>query len=155
MFEGLRTFRDTRGLFYNPGQSWLTIDLAEIDSNRELNRRIKDKSSRVLFASLDTDISDDDRRHTWFILWQRMSMAFATIPLAIIGALLGWRLRKGGFVSGFSSALSFLLLVYFPLFFLCDNLEEVNTLSPLVAAWLPAALLLPVVVFMLRRHRTH
>ena len=153
MFEGLRTFRDTRGLFYNPGQTWLTIDLAEINSNRELNRQIKDKPSRELFASLDTDISDDDRSHTWFILWQRMSMAFAAIPLAIIGALLGWRLRKGGFVSGFSSALLFLLLVYFPLFFLCDNLEEVNALSPLVAAWLPAVLLLPVVVFMLRRHR--
>ena len=153
MFEGLRTFVDTRGLFYNPGQSWLTIDLAAINSNRELNRKIKDKSSRELFASLDTDISGDDSSHTWFILWQRMSMAFAAIPLSIIGALLGWRLRKGGFVSGFSSALLFLLLVYFPLFFVCDNLEEVNALSPLLAAWLPVALLLPVVAFMLRRHK--
>lgn len=155
MFEGLRTFRDTRGLFYNPGQTWLTINLAEINSNRELSRGIKDKSSRELFALLDTDISNDDRDHTWFILWQRMSMAFATIPLALIGALIGWRLRKGGFVSGFASALSFLLLVYFPLFFLCDNLEEIDTLSPFVAAWLPAFLLIPVVLFMLRRHRVH
>jgi lipopolysaccharide export system permease protein len=154
MFEGLRTFRDTRGLFYNPGQTWLSINLAEINSNRELGRRIKDKSSRELFATLDGELSDADRDHTWFTIWQRMAMAFATIPLAVIGALLGWRLRRGGFVASFSSALSFLLLVYYPLFFLCDNLREGNMLSPVVAAWLPALLLIPIAVFMLRRHRT-
>jgi lipopolysaccharide export LptBFGC system permease protein LptF len=141
-------------LFYNPGQTWLSIDLAEINSNRKLSRRIKDQSSRDLFASLSTTLNKDDRDHTWFILWQRMSMAFATIPLALIGAMLGWRLRKGGFVASFSSALSFLLLVYYPLFFLCDNLEEVDALSPFIAAWLPAVLLVPIVVLMLRHHRT-
>lgn len=155
MFEGLRTFRDTRGLFYNPGQTWLTIDLAEINSNRELGKRTKDKSSRELFASLDGDLPNDERDHIWFIIWQRMSMSFATIPLAFVGALLGWRLRKGGFVSGFASALSFLLLVYYPLFFLCDNLEEIKALPPIVAAWLPALLLIPVVALMLRKHRVH
>ena len=153
MFEGLRTFRDTRGLFYSPGQTWLTIDLAEINSNRELNRRTKDKSSRELFASVSGNLSKDVRDHTYFIIWQRMAMAFATVPLAVIGALLGWRLRRGGFVASFSSALSFLLLVYYPMFFLCDNLEEIDALPPVVAAWLPVIILIPIAWLMLRRHK--
>ena len=159
-FEGMRTFRDARGLFYNPGQTWLTIDLAEINPSPEFHKtlslgRIKDKSSHELFSSLETDISAEDRSHTWFILWQRMSMAFAAIPLSLIGALLGLRLRNGSFASGFALALSFLLLVYFPLFLMCDNLEEIDVLSPLVAAWLPDFVLLLVVALMLRRHHIH
>jgi lipopolysaccharide export system permease protein len=159
-FEGIRTFRDTRGLLYNPGQTWLTIDLSEINPSPEFHNtislgRIKDKPSSELFSSLDTDISEEDRSHTWYILWQRMAMSFAAIPLSLIGALLGWRLRNGSFASGFALALLFLLLVYFPLFLMCDNLEEINILSPLVAAWLPNLVLLLVVVLMSRRHRIH
>ena len=101
--------------------------------------------------SIREDLEQNNRDHIFFILWQRMSMAFATLPLSLIGAMLGWRLRKGGFVASFSIALSFLLLVYYPLFFVCDNLEEIDALSPFLAAWIPSLALLPVFFLLYRR----
>lgn len=151
MFEGLRTFRDTRGLFYNPGQTWLKLDLSDLQSSRVLATRTKDLASSTLMANFLEEPNKDEQDHILFILWQRMSMAFATLPLSLIGAMLGWRLRRGGFVASFSIALSFLLIIYYPLFFVCDNLEEIDALSPFLAAWLPSIALIPISFLLYRR----
>ncbi|MHC4380151.1 MAG: LptF/LptG family permease [Planctomycetota bacterium] len=144
-FDGLRTFRDTRGLFSNPEKTWLTFDLDEIQDAHGGEVRAKDLTSSSIRAALaDGSIAPERRAHYRFIYWQRWSMCLATLPLAFVGALLGWRLRKGGFLAGFAAALILLLFVYYPVFYLCDNFEEKGSLGPLTAAFLPLATLVPI-----------
>ena len=144
-FDGLRTFRDTRGLFSNPEKTWLVFNLEEIQKSRVDEVRAKElPSSRILEVLADGSIAPERRSHFRFIYWQRWAMCFATLPLAFIGALLGWRLRKGGFLAGFAASLMLLLFVYYPVFFLCDNFEENGSLNIYVAAWLPSLVLFPI-----------
>jgi len=89
--------------------------------------------------------------HFRFIYWQRWAMCLASFPLAFVGALLGWRLRKGGFMAAFAASLGLLLFLYYPVFYLCDSFEEKGTLSPLVAAWLPPLVLVPVGAWLFTR----
>lgn len=155
-FDGLRTFRDTRGLFSNPGRTWLRFDLGDMHQQQGDRVRAKDMPSSVLLAALKrSDLDPDVRDHYRFIFWQRWSMALSSLPLAFVGALLGWRLRRGGFLAAFAATLALLLLLYFPVFFLCDNLEEMDALSPLAAAWLPLFSLVPVAaILMYKESRT-
>ncbi len=143
-FEGLRTFRDTRGLFSNPEKTWLRFNMDEIQRVQNLKPRAKDMTSSALKTALaGGQLKPRQDQHYRFIYWQRLSMCLATLPLSLIGALLGWRLRRGGFLSAFAASLGLLLLLYYPIFFLCDNLEESGTLGPFFAAWLPLFALLP------------
>jgi len=153
-FDGLRTFRDTRGLFSNPGRTWLTFNLSEMHQQQGDRVRAKDMPSSMLLQELNNPELDPDKRdHFRFIFWQRWSMAFSSIPLAFVGALLGWRLRRGGFLAAFAATLGLLLFLYFPIFFLCDNLEEMDALSPLAAAWIPFFSLVPVGVFLMYKEQ--
>jgi len=148
-FQGLRTFRDTRGLISTPDATWLRLDLAELQEKHDSAVRAKDMpSSRLRAAVHGGKLPAHKADHYRFIYWQRMSMSVAILPLALVGALLGLRLRRGGFLAAFSASLGLLLFVYYPVFFLCDSLEEVRALSPLVAAWLPITSLLPVAGFL-------
>lgn len=149
-FDGLRTFHDARGLFRNQGQSWLKLDLSQMKERQTDRVRAKDMPSSQLRRELKRpDLPPDDFDHYRFIYWQRMSMSLSSLPLALVGALLGWRLRKGGFLAAFAATLGLLLLLYFPVFFLCDNLEEMDALPPVLAAWLPLFSLAPVGAFLL------
>jgi len=144
-FDGLRTFRDTRGLFSNPDRTWLRFNLSEMHQQQGDRVRAKDMPSSQLRSELQRpDLDPSVRDHYRFIFWQRWSMALSSVPLAFVGALLGWRLRRGGFLAAFAATLALLLLLYFPVFFLCDNLEEMDVLAPLAAAWLPLLSLVPV-----------
>ncbi len=149
-FDGLRTFRDARGLFSNPERSWIKFDLDEMHQQQGDRVRAKDMPSSQLLAELKRpDIDPDTHDHYRFIFWQRWSMALSSLPLALVGALLGWRLRRGGFLAAFAATLALLLLLYFPVFFLCDNLEEMDVLPPLAAAWLPLLSLVPVAAILM------
>ena len=151
-FDGLRTFRDTRGLFSNPGRTWLRFNLSDMHQQQDDRMRAKDMPSSQLLTELKrTDLHQDKRDHYRFIFWQRWSMALSSLPLAFVGALLGWRLRRGGFLAAFAATLGLLLFLYFPVFFLCDNLEEMDALPPLVAAWLPLFSLVPVAIFLMAK----
>lgn len=148
-FKGLRTFRDTRGLISNPDFTWLRLDLAELQQKHESAMRAKDMPSSLLRSKLAGGrLSEADADHFRFIYWQRMSMSLAILPLSLVGALLGLRLRKGGFLAAFAASLGLLLFVYYPVFFLCDSLEEQGVLGPLVAAWLPIFSLLPMAAWL-------
>ncbi|MDP7061787.1 MAG: LptF/LptG family permease [Planctomycetota bacterium] len=153
-FDGLRTFRDTRGLFTNPGRSWLTFNLSEMHQRQSDRLRAKDMQSSMLLQEIRNEEIDTDKRdHYRFIFWQRWSMSLSSIPLALVGALLGWRLRRGGFLAAFAATLGLLLFLYFPVFFLCDSLEEVGALPPLAAAWLPLFSLVPVGAFLMYKEQ--
>jgi len=151
-FDGLRTFRDTRGLFSNPEKTWLVFNLEEIQRAQEGRVRAKDlPSSQILQVLADGSLAPERHSHFRFIYWQRWSMCFATLPLAFIGALLGWRLRKGGFLAGFAASLMLLIFVYYPVFYLCDSFEETGSLNIYVAAWLPSLLLIPIAAWLFTR----
>jgi len=144
-FDGLRTFRDSRGLFSNPEKTWLVFNLEEIQKAHDDEVRAKDlPSSRILEVLADGSLAPEQHSHFRFIYWQRWSMCFATLPLAFIGALLGWRLRKGSFLAGFAASIMLLLFVYYPVFYLCDIFEENGSLNIYVAAWFPSLLMLPI-----------
>ncbi len=148
-FQGLRSFRDTKGLLSNPDDTWLRLNLSELQQKHGSSLRAKDMPSSAIRAEVQSGkLSADEAGHYRFIYWQRMSMCVAILPLSLVGALLGLRLRKGGFLAAFSASLGLLLFVYYPVFFLCDNLEEMRALPPLVAAWLPIFSLLPVALFL-------
>lgn len=151
-FDGLRTFRDTRGLFSNPEKTWLSFNLEEIQKAQADEVRAKDLASSEILAYLDSgELSPKRADHFRFIYWQRWSMCLASFPLAFVGALLGWRLRRGGFLAAFAASLGLLLFLYYPVFYLCDNFEEKGSLSPMVAAWLPPLVLVPVGAWLFTR----
>lgn len=151
-FEGLRTFRDTRGLFSNPEKTWLSFNLEDIQKAQQDEVRAKDLPSSEIVKLLDSGTLGPKRHeHFRFIYWQRWAMCMASLPLAFVGALLGWRLRKGGFMAAFAASLGLLLFLYYPVFYLCDSFEEKGTLSPLVAAWLPPLVLVPVGAWLFTR----
>ena len=151
-FEGLRTFRDTRGLFSNPEKTWLSFNLEEIQKAQVDEVRAKDLPSSEIVAMMESgELKPERYDHFRFIYWQRWAMCLASLPLAFVGALLGWRLRKGGFLAAFAASLGLLLFLYYPVFYLCDNFEEKGSLSPLVAAWLPPFVLVPVGAWLFTR----
>ncbi|MBL7007931.1 MAG: LptF/LptG family permease [Planctomycetes bacterium] len=69
--------------------------------------------------------------------WRRIGLALTPVPLALIGALLGWRLRRSGVLSAFAAAFSVQLLLYYPVFYLGSSLAVSGTLSPAAGALLP------------------
>jgi lipopolysaccharide export LptBFGC system permease protein LptF len=157
-FEGMRTFshgaQSSTWSSRNQGTTFLRVDLeslaeadhlpsylVKIHTSKELNRRLQEE-----------EVEPNLRIRYVFVIWQRWAMAVAAIPVALLGALLGWRLRRGGFLAGFAVSLMALLFFYYPLHFLGDALARLGTLGPGIAAWLPTMTLsLLVGVFFLRR----
>lgn len=142
-FEGMRTFSESDGdsawSSRNSGTTYLRVNLEELSAESTLpSHLVKIFTSGELREKLRTEkIKPDLARRYRFILWQRWAMAFASLPVALLGALLGWRLRKGGFLTAFSAALGALLMVYYPLHYLGESLSQLGNLSPFLAAWLP------------------
>jgi len=80
-----------------------------------------------------------------FTYHQRFSLAFACLPLALLGAFLGRRLGQGGISKLISAVLLFLLLCFYPLVWLGEGLAIGGSLSPFMGAWLPVVFSLGVI----------
>ena len=57
--------------------------------------------------------------------------------MALLGALLGWRMRKGGMLGAFMGTFAVLLLLYYPLFLLADSFYHRAVFSPEISAITP------------------
>ncbi len=157
-FEGMRTFshgeKSSTWSSRNRGTTFLRVDIDSlVEADRLSDHLVRSFTSDELRRkSKNSELKLTERTRIAFVLGQRWAMAAAAIPVALLGALLGWRLRRGGFLAGFSSALIALLLFYYPLHFLGDALARLGTLHPVIAAWLPTMTLsLFVSLFFLRR----
>ena len=82
-----------------------------------------------------------------------MGLALSPLPLALIGALLGWRLRRSGVLTAFAAAFAVQLLLYYPLYYLGVALTASGGLSPASGALLPVAGLLLVLLALLPQGR--
>ena len=157
-FEGMRTFshgeKSSTWSSRNRGTTFLRVDLESLAEAEGLpDYLVKVHTSDELRRRLGGDeLKPAQRVRYAFVIWQRWAMAVAAIPVALLGALLGWRLRRGGFLAGFAVALMALLVFYYPLHFLGDALARLGMLNSGIAAWLPTMTLsLLVGIFFLRR----
>jgi len=171
VLEDLRTF-DVRPdgsawAWRNPGTVLLTLPLEGLDRparirkaddyrSGELRRLLADMEERLPALAAgggkDAEIQELRRRRGRFrfALWRRLALAVAAVPLAVAGALLGWKVRRGGVLAAFAISLVVVLGVFFPLLYLGDNLEHTGALDALPAAWVPVGGLLLAVLGLAR-----
>jgi len=143
-FDGLRTLSDH--VEDSPWQAstsdttWVTVDLESLLAQSKKGKAlIKVSSTDELLRRLELEEDPSQKRKMWLVYWQRWANAFKNIPVALLGAFIGWRLKRGGFLSGFAVALLAMLLVDYPLFFLGEAMGRNGVLSPVISAWLPVA----------------
>ena len=81
---------------------------------------------------------------------QKIAFPFVCLVFGLAGATLGTRPRRGG--RGTSFAISILIIfTYYLLSFVCDAFGRLEILTPILAAWLPTALGLSAVSWLLVR----
>jgi len=147
-FEGMRAFSETRSAqgwsVQNDGWTSLKIDLAALADAQALDSRAKDlPSSRLREILAEPDTAADVVARARYALHQRRAMSAACVPLGLLGALLGWRLRRGSMLAGFGAAIGLLVLLFYPAYYLAEGLFDSGSLAAIPAGWLPFAALLP------------
>lgn len=158
-FHGLRGWReineDRIWTFTNEGPTTVRVDLESLMSAQPLHLKGSAYSSAEIREQLDSKAISDVRRTQFrFTLWSRLSTALSAIPLALLGALLGWRLRRNGTLAAFVAAFSFLLFGYYPLFYLGQTMFSAAWLGPARAAMVPFLCLCGVVLFLTVRRES-
>ncbi|TAH38138.1 MAG: LptF/LptG family permease [Planctomycetota bacterium] len=174
VFEGMRSFGSSDSehawSYRSPGATYLRFDLNSLGTRSTQEHKPDDFTSaelRVRLAELHaaaappatSALSPEQREReaaraekagvelerARFTLWRRCSVAVAAIPLALVGALLGWRVRRAGVLPAFAAGAGVVLLVFYPLFYLGRGLNQAGAWDALPAAWLPVAGLLLVI----------
>jgi lipopolysaccharide export LptBFGC system permease protein LptF len=154
-FQGMRAFSESGAeqgwSVENDGWSSVKIDLVSLSNARAPDLRAKDQASRQLRALIADPATDPETaRLALYTLHQRRAMSAAAMPLAVLGAMLGWRLRRGGMLAGFGAAMALLILVFYPTYYLGEGLFDNGGLPPVFAAWLPCLVLLPLIALLAR-----
>ena len=134
------------------GSTHLSLDLDQLGERKE--RKAADYRSDEILELLAADAVKPRKRlgfaTEW---WRRVGLALSPLPLALIGALLGWRLRRSGVLTAFAAAFAVQLLLYYPLYYLGVALTASGGLSPASGALLPVAGLLLVLLALLPQGR--
>jgi len=124
----------------NSGPAIMRIDLAGIVGELEMPEKGAMYTSSQMLKSLrdpDAKLSDLLEGEFRYNYWRRIITSLATIPMALLGALLGWRMRKGGMLGAFMGTFAVLLLLYYPLFLLADSFYHRAVFSPEISAITP------------------
>lgn len=145
-FERLRTLSDAGAdspwQASNSETTWLTIDLESLLEARGSRDRFRPKALtsrelRTYLREYEGPPDGEEVRKVELVYWQRWAGAWTSLPVALLGALIGWRLRRGGFLAGFAVALGVLLVINYPLHFLGEGLAGGGVIPPIWAAWMP------------------
>jgi lipopolysaccharide export system permease protein len=78
-------------------------------------------------------------------LHRRLALSIAPLVFAILGGVIGIRVRRGGRGAGVLLSLV-VVIVYYLVSLLGESLARVGTVSPLVGAWMATALMLTIIV---------
>ncbi len=78
-------------------------------------------------------------------LHRRLALSIAPLVFAILGGLIGIRVRRGGRGAGILLSLV-VVIVYYLVSLLGESLARVGTVSPLVGAWMATALMLAMIL---------
>ncbi len=151
-FEGFRTFQTGA----QAGKAWnlpraeegeIRIDLQSLGGRPERQRKPDDFTTSEIRTNLSTgDVRRGEVVGFRYTLWKRVAIAVSALPLALLGAMLGWRLRRGGFLTAFAASFAVLITVFYPLYYAGNALVRSGGLSAPLGAWLPVLGLLPVLV---------
>ncbi|NQU49459.1 MAG: YjgP/YjgQ family permease [Planctomycetes bacterium] len=141
-FDHLRTLSDqSNDVPWQASTSdttWVTIDLDSLlAEGRNDKKLIKVSNTTELLKRVEDETDPVIKRKMWMVYYQRWVNALKIIPVALLGAVIGWRLRRGGFLTGFAVALFIMLLVDYPLHFFGENLGRSGILPPALAASMP------------------
>ncbi|RMH05500.1 MAG: LptF/LptG family permease [Planctomycetota bacterium] len=156
-FHGLRSLEEEPSAISwgGRGSTWLTIPLDALGSRRAKDRKAADYTTGELRRMLAEGELPPRKRVAWaFEAWRRLALALAPLPLALLGAMLGWRLRRSGILTAFGVAFAVQLLVFYPLFSLGQTLTAGGLLAPAAGALLPIAGLALVLVAAAPRGRS-
>ncbi len=154
-FEGLRAFSTTDEeagwTVQNDGTTFLVLDLASVVANNLPEYRAKDLPTSELLRRLDRgELDPEQERSALHSIAQRRALSACLLPLGVIGALIGWRLRRGGFLAGLGAAMGLLVLVFYPAYYVGEALYESDAVEPRLAGWIPFLALLPLVALLSR-----
>ncbi len=84
-------------------------------------------------------------------LHKRLTLSFAPLALALLGAGMGLRVRRGGRAIGVGLSLSAMLL-YYLISLAGEQLARGGAVSPIIALWSPFVLTVMLGIFLLRTH---
>ena len=141
-FEGLRAHSETGDAkgwnVENEGLTLIRIDLERLADAQEAELRPRSlPSSQLLRLLKDPEEPEERKQSARFVLHQRRALSATLLPLAVVGALLGWRLRRGGALAGVAAAMGLLVLLFYPAYSLGAGLVEAGRWPPWLGAWLP------------------
>lgn len=128
------------------------FETVEFTSRRRLGdlakASIRNSIGGLQIAEANADLHYHARRMHIYTLHEKFNIAFVCIVFLLIGASMGAIVRKGGF------GYSFLIAVIFFVLFIMMNIAfkkitESSDFSPILGAWMPSILLLPVGLLLL------
>ena len=133
-------------------QSDIEVPL-EIQDYKDPGVRPEDQPQEDLWRLYRAATDKKKRDYIRLILHTRYAQSAAPLLLVLVCAPIGIWVRKGSRLAGLGAALP-PLLVYFIAFFISQSMGEGGRIGPLVAAWLPDAILgIPAAVFLWRSRR--
>lgn len=140
-------YQDTRFTTYD-----ITLDLnAALAQLRDREKEVSELTLHELRASIAAKAIAGDPAYAERVeLHRKLAIPFACLVFAALGVPLGIQPTRAVHSRGFSLSLGLIFLYYLLLTF-GQNLGERGTLPPLIAAWLPNAVLSVVAAFMLLR----
>jgi lipopolysaccharide export system permease protein len=140
-------YQDTRFTTYD-----ITLDLnAALTQLRDRERDVSELTLPELRAAVTEKLASGDPAHAERVELQRkLAIPFACLVFAAIGVPLGIQPTRAVHSRGFSLSLALIFLYYLLLTF-GQNLGERGSLPPVVAVWLPNAVLAVVAAVLLLR----
>jgi lipopolysaccharide export system permease protein len=133
-------------------QSDIEVPL-ELEEYMDAKPRPEDLSQEGLWQRYRSSKEPKERNLVRLILHTRYAQSAAPLLLVLVCAPLGIWVRKGSRLAGLGAALP-PLLFYFIAFFITQSMGEGRRLNPVLAAWIPDALLaVPALVLLWRSRR--
>jgi len=136
-----------------PNRTYMRVDVQQLGNRLPPVAFVKNRSSSEIRRNIaeDETLTPSELEEYRFVLWERIAQAISFLPIALVGGLLGWWLRKAGFLSGFAAGLGVLTVVFYALYYLGRAQVDAGTISAVIGAFLPVIGLAPLLWFLMSR----
>lgn len=130
------------------------VNLFEIWQREQLITRAKNSTTQIV-GSISGKKNDIDRRYKIYnmhilSLHKKYALALSCVILFFVGAPLGAIIRKGGL--GLPMVIAIILfLTYYFIGVFSGNYAKENNIHPILGAWIPTLIMLPLSIFLTRR----
>src|SRR5262249_31133812 len=118
------------------GKATFRIPLDELTRGKTQELKERDVSTSELLASIGGGRTLPQRsHHARYEVERRSALALAPLLFTLVGVPFGIFFRKGNRLFGFFLAFAIVLVGYYPVLVLCENLADARMLPPAVAAY--------------------